>query len=231
MQSEDHFIIPIASLEELHALDECSRVDAVRLLFRECADVFRRASAGNRTVIAQEAATAGLAQLMGLFPDPDDPAHHLLAALIEAITDARAGHKNTPLLSSSRMIPGTKQGSTVSWLRAFAIAACDLLKGCDDRASENQIQNDVAEVLARMGFSLKAGDHGMAKPITKSAVRDWWKRPDQFPLQHRMAERMLATHTQNIINRDVSSYSDILAYIAQQAAIELKPSAAGQPSR
>lgn len=230
MPSEDDFIIPTGSLDELLALDDRERIAAVCLLFSECADVFRRASAENQTVIAQDAAMASLAQLMGLFPDPDDPAHHLLAALIEAITDARAGIRSNSLLASSRMIPGTKQGSAVSWLRAFAISACELLKACDDMASENRIQKDIAEVLASQGVSLKAGDHGMAKPITKSAVRDWWKRPDQFPLQHRIAERMLATHTQNIINRDISSYSDILAYIAEQAAIELKLSVAGQPS-
>lgn len=162
------------------ALPESERADAVADIFRQAAMLYADAAASDDIKRAQEAAIPAISIIAGLFPDREDPAHKLIAALLGALVAARSGSNRQILLRPGRRISGTKGGFGAACIAAGAVAAAQTLEayGMTKRAARLR----VAKMLTAQGYSRKRDDHGAPIPVTVSAIRAWEERPAENPL-------------------------------------------------
>lgn len=162
------------------ALPESERADAVADIFRQAALLYADATACDDIKRAQEAAIPAISVIAGLFPDREDPAHKLIAALLGALVAARSGSNRHILLRPGRRISGTKGGFGAACIAAGAVAAAQTLEayGMTKRAARLR----VAKMLTAQGYSRKRDDHGAPIPVTASAIRAWEERPNENPL-------------------------------------------------
>ena len=166
--------------ETIWVLPENARADAIADIFRQAAVLYADAVALEDIKGAQEAAFPAISVIAGLFPDREDPAHKLIAALLGALVAARSGSNRHILLRPGLRISGTKRGLGAACIAAGAVAAANALeaRGMTKRAARLR----VAEMLNKQGYSRKRGDHGEPIPVTASAIRAWEERPDENPL-------------------------------------------------
>lgn len=162
------------------ALPESERADAVADIFRQAAVLYADAAAHDDIKRAQEAAVPAISVIAGLFPDREDPAHKLIAALLGALVAARSGSNRHILLRPGLRISGTKGGFGAACIAAGAVAATQTLEayGMTKRAARLR----VAKMLNTQGYSRKRDDHGAPIPVTVSAIRAWEERPGENPL-------------------------------------------------
>lgn len=188
------------------ALPDEQRLDAFADIFRQASALYADAVQRDDLKGAQEASLAGLSVIGGLFPDREDDAHKLLAALVGALVAARSGSTRHILLRSGLRISGTKGGYGAACIAAGAVAAVITLeaRGMTKRAARLR----VAEMLNKQGYSRKRGDHSAPVPVTESAIRAWEERTDQNPIvvalapeyrkyiEQRITDKRLATAEQ-----------------------------------
>ncbi|MDE8651437.1 hypothetical protein, partial [Novosphingobium album (ex Liu et al. 2023)] len=192
-------------------LEEHERPAAVIALLQNCAreftDAVRRDDAGD----AQDMVIHALASVAGLFPDPNDNVHKMLQSLIGVFHAAKwGGHKHL-LLRATRPIIGTKKGYGHVVLGGFAISAVKILTEVGSM-SGREARKVIAEILADAGCSLKTADHGEAKPITGTAIRNWIEMPESFPAQNEIAADMADIHAANLRQRGAVTKDQALEY-------------------
>lgn len=166
--------------------------------------------------LAQEAAMMGLAVLARLFPHPNAKAHLLLVSLSSLILAAKSGRTNHALMTKTGSIPGTKRGQRHSYVGGYAISAVNLLT---DKAGYKSLaaRKAVAQMLTDLGFSNRAGELGVAKPVTEYAIRNWIEKVDDYPLQHETAAAMTGLHSINLEHSTEVPEDQLLEYLREQA--------------
>lgn len=198
-------------------LEEHERSAAVITLLQSCAREFNDAVKKDNAGDAQDLAIHALASVAGLFPEPNDGVHKMLQSLISVFHDAKWGRHQHLLLKGARPVVGTKKGYSHAILGGFAISAVQVLTDTQTMSARKARQT-VAQLLADAGCSLKSGEHGSAKPLTVSAIRNWIEHPDRFPSQHEYAEEMAGIHATNLKQRGATTNDMILEYFRSHAS-------------
>lgn len=197
-------------------LEEDERPPAVIMLLEKCAREFNDAVKRDDAGDAQDFAIHALASVAGLFPDPNDGVHKMLQSLVGVFHAAKWGGHQNLLLRASRPIIGTKKGYGHAMLGGFAISAVKVLTEAE-AMSGRESRKIIAQILADAGCSLKAGDHGRAKRITGSAIRNWIEKPDSFPAQNAYALEMIDIHAENLRRRGATTTDQVIEYFRVQA--------------
>jgi len=205
------------------ALSEAERPPAVISLIQECAREFQNAVQRDDADAAQDFAVFALSAIGGLFPDPSDPAQALLTSLVGLLADAKGGRTEHILMRSTKPISGTRRGFGQAYVAGFAISAVKVLIE-RNLLTMRAARIEVAQMLAKTGYSLRRGDHDEPKPITQGAIRNWSENAEDYPLHNAMAADMAPIHANNLAQRSASTLAEIRAYLQDQAIAAVKHS-------
>lgn len=199
--------------------DDIADLEADRLCvlthFEACAGAFWDAVQAGDSGKAQAIAMTSLEVLARLFTHPNAKAHLLLTSLISLIYAAQAGHTDQVLLAKAGSIPGTKRRLKQAFIGGFAISAVDLLTRKASYAAL-AARKAVAEMLTEFGVSNRTGDHGEAKPVTESAIRNWIEKRDDYPLQLENAAAMAGIDTINLDHLGEIPEGQLLEYLRER---------------
>jgi acetylornithine deacetylase/succinyl-diaminopimelate desuccinylase-like protein len=197
------------------ALPESARSEAVTDIFRQASVLYADATARNNIKEAQEAAIPAINVLAGLFPDREDPAHKLIAALLGALIAARSGSNRHILLRPGLRVPGTKGGFGAACIAAGGVAAVNAL--FSRGMSKRKARETVAKILTDNGYSRKNGDHGEPLPVTASALRAWEERPADNPLVVAIAPQYLQFIEEKIAEQGLCKADEVVGLIGALA--------------
>lgn len=194
------------------SLEEHERPKAVIQILTTCAREFNDAVGSDNAGDAQDMAIHALAAVAGLFPDPNDDVHKMLQSLVGVFHAAKWGGRQHILLRTSSPLMGTKKGYGHAILGGFAISAVRVLTE-GGAMSGREARKTIAQMLADAGCSLKTGDHGLEKPITSGAIRNWIENPDSYPTQQLYAAEMADVHKANLKRRGATTTDQIIEYL------------------
>lgn len=209
--SNDSHVMVSSDPHTIWSLEEQERPKAVIEILKACACEFNTAVARDDAGEAQDMAIHALASIAGLFPDPNDGIHKMLQSLVGVFHNAKWGGRQHILLRASLPILGTKKGYGHAILGGFAISAVGVLTE-SWAMSGREARMIIAKVLADAGCSLRSGDHGVKKPITSSAIRNWIEKPNDYPTQQLYAAEMAVVHAANLKRRAATSTTQVIEY-------------------
>lgn len=203
------------------AVEEHQRPETVIALVKGYASQFHKATRQKDSDAAQDCVIAALGAIAGLFPPDDEAAHEFLLSIVGVFMGAKAGRKSHILLKRTDSMPGIKRGFGHTNVAGFAIAAVEILT---DRhlVSDRAARQHVATWLADAGLSLRKGDHEEPKPVTESAVREWFDCPEKFPTSHAIAADMRIILEGHLAKMQCSTLADVSALLANEAKQALR---------
>lgn len=201
--------------ETIWVLPEHERAHAIADIFRQAAVLYADAVSQDNVKAAQEVAIQAISVIAGLFPDREDPAHKLIAALLGALVAARSGSNRHALLRPGLRVPGTKGGFGAACIAAGGVAAVGAL--FDRGMSKQTARKTVAKILSDLGYSRKNGDHGEPLPVTASALRSWEERPGENPLVVAIAPRYREYIEERIAGQRFSTVDEVVGLIGSLA--------------
>ena len=193
------------------ALPENMRAAAVADIFRQASVMYHDASLTGDKKTAQDSALQAIAVIGGLFPDREDPAHHLIAGLQGALVAARSGSTAQILLQPGLRIAGTKKGLGAAAISAGAVAAVQILMA--RQMSGRAARKHVAQMLGKRGYSRKNGEHDQPTLITASAIRSWAENPERYPIVAKGASLYREYLEQRIAELNLETVEQIITFL------------------
>ena len=171
------------------ALQDEHRGPAVAAIFRQHAINYESALAEAKDGEAQKQAFVAVQAIAGLFPTMGDPAHALIADLLDLILAAANGRTDAKLqvgraadLSSARGLGRFADTQRHAFCRgAFTVLKLLQIDGIDGKTmSDRRCRQMIEETFARRGImSSRSDSNRMPSPITEGGVRSSIERDDQ----------------------------------------------------